>query len=181
MLNMFIAILTEAYDKAKVRVFGDDEVEHESKYVHAVNMIPYFGQCAASVVKAVPLAVSSMLKTRTSGMKVNEVDGRLKPRHIKQLGALANNARIRLRLVKRDVEKHTFSATEALKSIQKYVQAEKERDLHLSEQLSKLTRKVEDLEAKTLMQLAAREPKREPEGLPPLQVRRQDLPRHDGE
>jgi hypothetical protein len=101
LLNMFIAILTEAYDKAKVRVFGDSEYEQEAKYHHAINMIPYVTNHVKAATALVP-RVFNFAKDAASKVGVRGGGEVFSMRMKQQFRQLAANARSRVQRHKRD-------------------------------------------------------------------------------
>jgi polycystin 2 len=53
LVNMFIAILSEAYEKAKIEVFGDSFASRDERWKDAVTFIEYIGGSASHVCTGV--------------------------------------------------------------------------------------------------------------------------------
>ena len=54
LLNMFIAILTESYEKAKVEVFGDAQHEREDEWVGAIPFVHYIKRVGGYALSLLP-------------------------------------------------------------------------------------------------------------------------------
>ena len=109
---MFIAFLTESYDKAKVRVFGDAEFEQEPRYVHAISIIDYFGQRVSAVFKQGTYLPGSLIKNNMG----------LKERQVQRLKRLATVGRSRHQRSQRDLENRgLFSSTRTLKALEQFL------------------------------------------------------------
>jgi hypothetical protein len=84
-------------EKAKVRIFGDQQFQRESRFVHAINMPEYMSNTARIAVSHGPMRASKWLmrslKTATKGLKVGGSAHNFKPRHIARLKMLLLTAR----------------------------------------------------------------------------------------
>jgi hypothetical protein len=54
LMNMFIAILTESYEKAKVEVFGDAQHEREDEWVGAIPFVHYIKRVGGYALSLLP-------------------------------------------------------------------------------------------------------------------------------
>ena len=67
LLNMFIAILTEAYEKAKVEVFGDAVHEREENWVGAMSFLDYTKRALGWTIRAIIPGLSTNVYEQKEG------------------------------------------------------------------------------------------------------------------
>jgi hypothetical protein len=135
LINIFIAVLTESYDKAKIQVFGDAFDEREKRWEGAPTFIDYFRE---SYTRLAARAVS-VVRRRQVAQKVL-----ISPRVIAQMKRWAQAAVKRVVTGNRILQKDSteFSISEHVKNIEHWLTADGQRmQRHLadlSEQLAAL-------------------------------------------
>jgi hypothetical protein len=134
LLNVFIAVLSEAYDKAKIQVFGDAFDERDKRWEGAPTFVDYFQETYARLADR----TRTLLKWNRKKKSVV-----LSPHIIVRLKMWARAAVRRVETGDRMLNKETkaFSITEHVKNIEHWLTADDQRmQKHLGEMTELLKR-----------------------------------------